>query len=605
MGKKRKARAPIGHLNSAVEQNDTFNDSEDDFVTGREKILLDEGPAAKRRRRLEEEDAELLPSDEEVFGDGLVSDDDDDAEDLLDEPDDDAGEAADEEEDERYWGDKRGDYYGADEIEDEQDALDEEAEARRLQQKQLQNMTDADFGFDEIAWAQAEGQQTTTSTTEKLPPVRISETATDEERLQILNTRYPEFEPLSSDLLACNAEYEELKAVAKKQSKSQASSKQVRLWAVSAYMAAIAMYLAVLTSTKDGIALPPAELRQHPIMTSLLRARQAWERTKDLKSEKEAEAAQPTSAPPVQPPPKTTIANGIHKPSKVSQRGPDATATSVKTIKPKKPKTITSASVSEPGIADARVPKKSAASTSKPKRTTIENLLAQSGPAKDEDDESDFGDEVALTAEEAAAKASKKKSLRFYTSQIAQKAGKRAFASRQAGGDDDLPYKERIRDRQERLKREVEQDRAEQAAMSDGGASDADYDENDLASKMNNDANEYYNALTSAASAKKTDKLARADAHALAAQQGAQVYEEETVGPDGKRKITYAIEKNKGLQPRRKKEVRNPRVKKKKKFEEKKKKLASMRPVYKGGLKGAYSGEGSGIKMNVVKSVKL
>jgi U3 small nucleolar RNA-associated protein 3 len=602
MGKKRKARAPDGRVSGVSAQTDTFDNSEDEFVAGREKILLDEGPAAKRRRRLEEEDAELMPSDEEVLANGVVSDNDDD-DDLQDLPDDDADEPAEEEEDERYWGDKRGDYYGADEIEDEQDALDEEAEARRLQQKQLQNMTEADFGFDEIAWAQTEKQKTTTSNIEKLPPVRIAETATNEERLQILNTRYPEFEPLSNDLLWCNAEYEELKASAK-WSKGKTSSRRVRLWAVSAYMAAIAMYLAVLTSSKDGVALPPAELRQHTIMTSLLRARQAWERTEDLESEEEMEEAEPTSVPPVQPSSKSAVTNGLQEPARNSQRGTETTATSLKPSKPKKSKIATSMSVPEASIADVRPSKKSAAQPTKPKRTTLENLLAHSAPADDEA-ESDFGDEAALTAEEAAAKASKKKSLRFYTSQIAQKAGKRASASRQAGGDDDLPYKERIRDRQERLKREVEQERAQQPTMSDGGDSDADYDENDLASKMNNDANEYYNTLTSATSSKKASKLARAEAHALAAQQGAQFYEEETVGPDGKRKITYAIEKNKGLQPRRKKEVRNPRVKKKKKFEEKKKKLASMRPVYKGGLKGAYSGEGSGIKMNVVKSVKL
>jgi len=133
-----------------------------------------------------------------------------------------------------------------------------------------------------------------------------------------------------------------------------------------------------------------------------------------------------------------------------------------------------------------------------------------------------------------------------------------------------------------------------------------DYDENDLAQNMNNDANDYYDSLVSANKQKKSDKQARAEAQALAAAQGAQVYEEETVGPDGKRRITYAIEKNKGLAPKRKKEVRNPRVKKKMKYEEKKKKLASMRPVWKGGEgKGGYKGELTGIKTGLVKSVKL
>ncbi len=97
-----------------------------------------------------------------------------------------------------------------------------------------------------------------------------------------------------------------------------------------------------------------------------------------------------------------------------------------------------------------------------------------------------------------------------------------------------------------------------------------------------------------------------AEAQAQAAKEGGQVYVEEKVGPDGKRAITYAISKNKGLAPRRKKEVRNPRVKKKMRYEKAKKKLGSIRPIYKGGEgRGGYGGELTGIKTNVLKGVKL
>ena len=105
---------------------------------------------------------------------------------------------------------------------------------------------------------------------------------------------------------------------------------------------------------------------------------------------------------------------------------------------------------------------------------------------------------------------------------------------------------------------------------------------------------------------KKSDKAAFAEAQKQAKLLGGEVMQQETVGDDGKRKISYLIEKNKGLTPHRKKENRNSRVKKRMKYEDKKKKLASMKPVYKGGEgRGGYGGEMTGIKKGLVKSTKL
>ncbi len=150
---------------------------------------------------------------------------------------------------------------------------------------------------------------------------------------------------------------------------------------------------------------------------------------------------------------------------------------------------------------------------------------------------------------------------------------------------------------------------AEQRGRADVHGDEAFNDSGDesLAGRdLNDDANEYYDMLVKNNKLKKADKREKAEAYAEAARQGAQVYEEEQIGPDGKRKITYAIEKNKGLTPKRKKDVRNPRVKKRKKYDEKMKKLSSIRQVYKGGEgRGGYGGEATGIKTNVVKSIKL
>jgi U3 small nucleolar RNA-associated protein 3 len=57
---------------------------------------------------------------------------------------------------------------------------------------------------------------------------------------------------------------------------------------------------------------------------------------------------------------------------------------------------------------------------------------------------------------------------------------------------------------------------------------------------------------------------------------------------------------------KRKKEVRNSRVKKRMKYAEKQKKLKSMKSTYSGGEgKGGYKGEQTGIKPGLIKSVKL
>merc|ERR1719160_2437517 len=153
----------------------------------------------------------------------------------------------------------------------------------------------------------------------------------------------------------------------------------------------------------------------------------------------------------------------------------------------------------------------------------------------------------------------------------------------------DIPYRERLKDRQARLLRE-----AENRAKS-GSKKGADLDDN-------SDSEEETQAKTMR---NNEDEAARYAAFA-AASKADRVVEREEVGQDGKRKITYAIEKNKGLAPKRKKEVRNPRVKKKMQFEAKQKKLASMKPVWKGGEpKGGYRGGVTGINTGVIKSTRL
>lgn len=73
---------------------------------------------------------------------------------------------------------------------------------------------------------------------------------------------------------------------------------------------------------------------------------------------------------------------------------------------------------------------------------------------------------------------------------------------------------------------------------------------------------------------------------------------------EGKRAITYEMAKNKGLTPHRKKEQRNPRVKHRNKYRKAKiRRKGAVREVRKEETR--YSGEVSGIKASVKKSIKL
>jgi len=136
----------------------------------------------------------------------------------------------------------------------------------------------------------------------------------------------------------------------------------------------------------------------------------------------------------------------------------------------------------------------------------------------------------------------------------------------------DIPYRERLRDRQARLNLEAERRGKKAGAPGTelGGPDDDDNghsgDEAAVAKQVREGGDdEYYDLVANRAARKREDKSARHEALAKAAK-GERVVEASTVGADGKRQISYQIQKNKGLMPTRRKEVRNPRVKKRMKY---------------------------------------
>lgn len=672
-------------------------DSEDEFFENQDKILLAEGPAQKRQRKAQEdgmknnslgsvnmpktkllEIVEFLElSDEEILVETTDDNEDDDASESAEELEDkaeiyqkkkksdsrsipfhdsdsEARAGPGDEEDTGGWGTNKKDYYNADVIETEADALEEEAEARRLQQKQLQGLTEEDCGFDEVEWLEANkpgaedvgGPNQEKSTLEILPTIEVTEALGAEERLKLMRTRYPEFEPLAKEFLELQELHEDLKlaaeaailvhhrlrakdiAVELESNEERTPTAVVKHRALSTYLAALCMYIAIFTSGKADrsgklSALSPAELRDHAIMETLVQCRDLWAKVKDI-------------AIPEMEPLKNSILNKNIS-SQGEMKNPEKNKTTIITAdpltnamarKPRRSKAQRAAvrvAAAEEALRLERVQKTEqdllALSALVPKSKTLKSPLKPLAKPRESspDASSDFGEQATLTPLEAEEKAKRKKTLRFYTSQIAQKSQKRDTAGRDAGGDTDLPHRERLRDRQARLNAEAKsrgeekeskktKRMREDPSIALGGESDEE--DRRVAEEIRDGPGgeeDYYQIVSAQHAAKKAAKQEAAAALAASLQTRTGGGEEaEVVGPDGKRAIGYTIQKNKGLAPKRKKDVRNPRVKKRKKYEEKKKKLSSIRKVYAGGEgKGGYGGEKSGIKKGLIRSVKL
>ena len=537
------------------------------------------------------------------------------------------------------WGTSKKDYYDADVIETEADALAEEAEARRIQQKQLQGMTEADFGFDEAGWLDAGKKDEEDGTEDEdgsrgairevLPQLEVSDDMSSEERLKILRTRYPEFEPLAKEFLDLQEVREDLKLAAdaasavQKHAASQAKGSSqadnmvenrpvavLKYTALSAYLAALCMYFALFTSNSrsaigNSTAMLPSELHDHPIMDSLMKTRALWNKVQDLPilSSSNSNTTSPAPATSVPNGHSTGPVDNISEPLSIS-----ALAQKPRKRKSHKQKAAEAAEASATALRASRLAETEASLTSlsaltqpRPKPCPKSNELPTSNQGHDSS--SDFGDPATLPAHEAARKAAVKKSLKFYTSQIASKAQKRELAGRDAGGDADLPYKERLRDRQERLNELAEKRGKKKSKKGEELGGELEDEDLAIARDVRGDGgDDYYNLISSKSAQKKAEKAARAAAEST---DGTTRYEVDDGEEGGKRKVSYAIEKNKGLTPKRKKEVRNPRVKKRKKYEEKRKKLGSVRQIWRGGEGKGYQGEKTGIKGGLIRSVKL
>lgn len=133
-----------------------------------------------------------------------------------------------------------------------------------------------------------------------------------------------------------------------------------------------------------------------------------------------------------------------------------------------------------------------------------------------------YGEASSLQHADAVDKKARKKSLRFHTSKIESASAKRQGARSQAvGGDDDIPYRERRKEKEARL--------AKEAAAKVRGQGGADLDDTTFEAKVGtqkgdhdgssdeNDGDGYYELVKKKAKAKREQKKAEYEAAQAAA----------------------------------------------------------------------------------------
>jgi len=562
-------------------------DEEDTFQLQRDQVALDALDLG--RRGGEEGDEEEVMGLEEYGYE--QSDEDEDAEDEEDEgagiaqSDNESIAEKNDEEAEEGWGSSKRAYYN--DAEEDVNAAEEEAEALRIQAKQLAGLSATDFVFDDDDWAAPAAPSVKSAVVTETLPTKLPDTP--EERLKLLHARHPEFVPLSQEFLALQNLFPALDMsamAAETVGETEKTSAVVRKWKVaSAYLGVLSMYFAILTEAgkEDDGAID--RVREHPIMSALLGVRQAWEKVKGERVERIEARLEPVIEE------RDDTDKARKRKLAESENGDNSSDDSDSAVQ-----VVKKARATKEDFTDLDALTTFPSKTSKTKRTVKK---ANGGE--------DFGEEAVLNEIDAEEKAKRKKSLRFFTSQINAKSMKRDAASRGTGGDMDVPHRERRKERELRLRAEAQRrrDKGEGVDLSDNEP-EPPRQSKKSAAPANDPDNEYYELLAATSKARKEEKKQLYEADKAARKEGnIALMVEGVVGPDGKREIGWKIMKNKGLQPKRKKEVRNPRVKKKMQYEKKMKKVSSVKAVYKGGLQGAYGGEATGIKKNIVKSTKF
>ena len=524
---------------------------EDYFSASDEEILPLEGVGSSD----EEEDEETEDEDEEI------SDGQNDDRSLLDE------EEQEEEDIDEAWGSSRKIFYGADDISDEEDVLREEQEAERLQKKHLARLKPEDF-LD--TWADSTTPDTTKPIdriiTERLPAPDLSKFS-KAELLKQLKKNHPEVPRLANLYTQLHSQLSSLSLLAQRPFHPQHAIIKLKHALLSFLLSSIAIFFALRADSKQRKAT------EKRILDQIAETETLWTQLSSIFIDENAVDIQEIIET------ESTLRNSLPTPPHPSP--PKTTAK-----RKRKEQTVTDISdASDDDLAQAL-------SDLKKSRTKVKSRA-------EDTDVLDFADPNTLNEIEVEEKLEKRKSLRFYASQIESKITKR----REKYSGDTEVFKERRNDRNER---QIQQATKRGLPHQHDDAALDDKEPLIAQREQKESDNEYYDFVAAKAAKKKSSGKEEYE-NAKKAARAYLLGETDEVDESGKRLITRQIEKNKGLMPHRSKDVRNPRVKKRKKYEKKKIALKGRQHVYeaKDRRRSAYGGEESGISKNVVRGVKL
>ncbi|KAI9264157.1 Sas10 C-terminal domain-containing protein [Phascolomyces articulosus] len=590
-GSKKQSRDD-GKINAIRTWDDIDHDSEDEFHDEREKILLGED----NNDEYEDEEA----SEAEVYG--LGSDNESEEEESDEE-----GtkisvkRIGDDDEEDLTWGRSKKMYYDADEGEDLDEMREEEEEALKIQKQRLATMDEADFMDDD--WVTGAGQsmeadkQLVDNVSKELEDITfdVSNTVAKRrknlavaEKLKILQNESPELLDLLNEFKEKTDVVNDLDNVLQRiQSKNATEEKPAQFLRFKHqlllnYLTNVSFYLVLKASGT-------ADIQSHPVIHALVELRSTLEKTNQVEVKLRPQINEFMDQ--LDTPTTTTTTTTSSKPLLAS-----TTKKNIKSLKKASPSTSTSLLSSM----EATVPTYSSDEEQEDEQTAFDieeefkSLKKSNKKRKRTNKVDDFGELEALDELDMQDKLARKRSIRDYVTKID---AKQAKLQAKYQGDFDIPYKDRNHKAE---KKGVPQPQDTSADLDNEDYND---EESGLVNAINNndleEGDDYYSQVVASKQATKEAKKAEAEANRAPLVEGPWDVEE-----GEKRLASYRILKNKGLTPRRKKENRNARVKHRNRYADKLKKLSSVRAVVKP-LQGSYGGEATGIKSNVVKSVRF